>query len=176
MSDSLKEQLLALGLAPKKAPPKKGKPAKGKGKRPAGRKPDPESLTLDEAYKLREREEQRRKSREAARKRELERQRREVNRKLKAIVEAHAVKDDNADTKRYFMYKGRIRNVLATREQINEINEGSLGVVYLRGNYHLVSSAVVEEVRAFAPDHIPDMAGEEREEEQDHPVPDDLIW
>jgi uncharacterized protein YaiL (DUF2058 family) len=176
MSDSLKEQLLALGLAPKKVPPKKGKHAKGKGKRPAGQKPDPESVSLDQAYKLREREEQRQKSREAARKRELERQRRETNKKLKAIVEAHALKDENADTKRYFVYKGRIRNVLATREQINEINEGKLGVVYLRGNYHLVPSAVVEEVQAFASDHVPDMAGEEREEEQEHPVPDDLIW
>ena len=176
MSDSLKEQLLALGLAPKKAPPKKGKPVKGKGKRLSGRKPDPGGVSLDEAYKLREREEQRQKSREAARKRELERQRREINKKLKAIVEMHAIKDEKADTKRYFMYKGRIRHVLATREQINEINEGTLGVVYLRGNYHLAPSAIVEKVRAIAPDHIPDMAGEEREEEQDHPVPDDLIW
>jgi uncharacterized protein YaiL (DUF2058 family) len=176
MSNSLKDQLLALGLAPQKAAPKKGQPTKGKGRHPAGRKPDPESVSLGQAYKLREREEQKQKSQEAARKRELERQRREINNKLKAIVEAHVVKDEKADTKRYFQYKGRIRNVLATREQINEINQGTLGVVYLRGNYHLVPSAVIEEVQAFAPDHIPDLSGQEREEEQDHPVPDDLIW
>ena len=174
MGDSLKDQLQALGFAPKKPVPKKGKPAKGK--RPAGRKVDPANVSLDEAYKLRDREERRQKSQEAARKRELERLRREVNKKLKAIVEAHAIKDEKADTKRYFMYKGRIRNVLATREQLNEINAGALGVVYVRGNYHLVPSAVVEEVKAFAPDHIPDLSGEEREEEQEHPVPDDLIW
>jgi uncharacterized protein YaiL (DUF2058 family) len=176
MSDSLKDQLLALGLAPKKPAPKKGQPAKGKRKSTAGRKPDPASVSLDEAYKLREREEQRQKSADTARKRELERRRREVNNKLKAIVEAHAVRDEEADTKRHFMYKGRIRNVLATREQITAINEGTLGVLYLRGNYHLVPSSVIEEVQAFAPDHIPDMVGEEREEEQEHPVPDDLIW
>ena len=174
MSDSLKDQLLALGLAQEKPPAKKDRPAKGK--RPVGRKTGPQSVSLDEAYRLREREEQHQKSQEAARKRELERQRREINKKLKAIVEAHAVKDEKADTKRHFMYKGRIRNVLATREQINEINEGTLGVVYLRGNYHLVPAEIVKQVQDFAPDHIPDLSGEEREEEQDHPVPDDLTW
>jgi uncharacterized protein YaiL (DUF2058 family) len=66
--------------------------------------------------------------------------------------------------------------VLATAEQIGEINNGSLGVVYLSGNYHLMPSDNVEEIRQFAPDHIPDLSGSVNEDEKENPVPDDLIW
>ena len=109
-------------------------------------------------------------------KRELERQRRQINQKIKLLIKEHAVRDDAADKKRNFLYKGRIRSVLATTEQINEINNGSLGVAYLSGNYHLLPTDKIEEIRQFAPDHIPNLAGSVSEDEKENPVPDDLIW
>jgi len=175
MSNSLKDQLLALGLAPKKPaarPKKQHKPRPG----PAKAKGSTGEISLDQAYRIRSQDERKQKEQAIAQKREQERQRREINLKIKTAIKEHAVRDEAADKKRNFLYKGRIRSVLATPEQIKEINQGSLGIVYLSGNYHLMPIEKIEEIRQFAPDHIPDMSGTESEDEKDNPVPDDLIW
>jgi len=175
MSNSLKDQLLALGLATKKVKPSPRKQAKA---RPEARKLNNRSaeISLDQAYKIRGKEDRQQKEQAITRKRELERQRRQINQKIQALVKENAIRDAAADSKRNFLYKGRIRSVLATREQVGEINKGSIGVVYLSGNYHLMPQDKIEEIRQFAPDHIPDLQGAESEDEKDNPVPDDLIW
>jgi len=175
MSNSLKDQLLALGLAPKKTRSGPGKKHKTESKA-VGINKNSNEISLDQAYRIRSKEERLQKEKAIELKREQERQRRETNKKIKAFVQDSAIRDDAADTKRNFLYKGRIRSVLATREQIKEINTGSIGVVYLSGNYHLMPSDLIEEIRQFAPDHIPDLSGAENPEEADNPVPDDLIW
>jgi uncharacterized protein YaiL (DUF2058 family) len=175
MSNSLKDQLLALGLAAKKPQPKPKKQHKPKPKPAKAKDPNAE-MSLDQAYRIRAKEERQKKEKAIAEKRELERQRRQINQKLQALIKQHSQRDEAADKKRNFLYKGRIRSVLATAEQISEINNGKLGVVYLSGNYHLMPTDKIEEIREFAPDHIPDLAGSESEDEKDNPVPDDLIW
>ena len=175
MSNSLKDQLLALGLASKQAEPrpkKQHKPRPG----PVKAKGSYSEISLGQAYKIRNRDERKRKEQAAALKREQERQRREINQNIKISIKDHAIRDEAADSKRNFLYKGRIRSVLATPEQISDINKGSLGVVYLSGNYHLMPADKIEEIREYAPDHIPDLSGTESEDDKDNPVPDDLIW
>ena len=176
MSNSLKDQLLALGLAPKKSKPepKKRHIAQVKTVRPQKRGGD--EISLDQAYSIRNREERQQKERAVELKREQERQRRETNQKIKAMVKEAAIRDPAAENKRNFLYKGRIRSVLATRKQIEEINKGTIGIVYLSGNYHLMQADKIEEIRQFAPDHIPDLSGAENADEEENPVPDDLIW
>lgn len=175
MSNSLKDQLLALGLAPKKTKPEPRKQHKTRPKVPRHKSGSAE-ISLDQAYRIRNKEERLQKEKAIKLKREQERQRRETNQKIKAMVKEDAIRDPAAENKRNFLYKGRIRSVLATREQINEINKGSIGVVYLSGNYHLMQADKIEEIRQFAPDHIPDLSGAENAEEDENPVPDDLIW
>jgi uncharacterized protein YaiL (DUF2058 family) len=175
MSNSLKDQLLALGLTPKKTERKPKRPQKPQAPQ-RNRKPANAEISLDQAYRIRIKEERQQKEKAIAEKREKELQRRQINQKIKSLVKEHAVRDANAEIKRNFLYKGRIRSVLATREQITAINSGALGVVYLSGNYHLLAIEKVSEILAFAPDHIPDLRGAEIEGEEDNPVPDDLIW
>jgi len=175
MSNSLKDQLLALGLASKKTAPRPKKQHKPRPEK-AKTKDSNAEISLDQAYRIRNKDEQKQKQQAVELKREQERQRREINQKIKALIKESAIRDAAADSKRNFLYKGRIRSVLVTREQIGEINNGSLGVVYLSGNYHLMPSAKIEEIRQFAPDHVPDLSGVESEDEKDNPVPDDLIW
>lgn len=175
MSNSLKDQLLALGLAPKKAKPQPKKQQKARPKAARPKKSSAE-ISLDQAYRIRNKEERLQKEKAVELKREQERQRREINIKIKALIQETAVRDPAAENKRNFIYKGRIRSVLVTPEQINEITAGTIGVVYLSGNYHLLPAEKIEEIRQFAPDHIPDLSGAEHEEEEDNPVPDDLIW
>ncbi len=175
MSNSLKDQLLALGLAPKKSKPAPRKQHKAQPSRAKPARTDAE-ISLDKAFSLRSREERLQKEKAAELKREQERQRRETNQKIKALIKESSVRDPAAENKRNFLYKGRIRSVLATREQINEINAGTIGVVYLSGNYHLLPADKIEEIRQFAADHIPDLSGAEYADEDENPVPDDLIW
>jgi uncharacterized protein YaiL (DUF2058 family) len=175
MSNSLKDQLLALGLAPKKTRPEPRKPHKARPKFSKPKKSDSE-ISLDQAYRIRSKEERLQKEKAAEQKREQERKRRLTNQKIKTMVKEFTVRDAKAENKRSFLYKGRIRSVLATREQINEINTGAIGIVYLSGNYHLMPADKIEKIRQFAPDHIPDLSGSDHAEEEENPVPDDLIW
>jgi len=173
MSKSLKDQMLALGMVSSKPKPKSKKQHKPRPKTP---KDSNAEISLDQAYRIRSTDERQKKEQATALKRKLERERREINQKIKALIKEHSVRDETADKKRSFLYKGRIRSVLATADQISAINKGELGVVYLSGNYHLMLSARIEEIRQFSPEHIPDLAGSENEDEKDNPVPDDLIW
>ena len=173
MSKSLKDQMLALGMTASKPKPK---PKKQHKPRPKIAKDSNAEISLDQAYRIRSKDERQKKEQATALKRKLERERREINQKIKALIKDHSVRDEAADKKRSFLYKERIRSVLATSQQITEINNGELGVVYLSGNYHLMPAAKVEEIRQFSPEHIPDLAGSENEDEKDNPVPDDLIW
>jgi len=175
MSNSLKDQLLALGLAPKTIEPK---PKKQHKPRPSVKKRVEKNaeISLDQAYRIRKKEDRLQKEKAVEQKREQERQRRQINQKIKALVKENSKRDTAADCKRNFLFKGRIRSVLATREQISEINAGLLGVVYLSGNYHLMPADMITEIQQFAPDHIPDLSGAENEDEEENPVPDDLIW
>ena len=175
MSNSLKDQLLALGLAPKKTKPQ---PQKHQKTRPKAVKPKKSNaeISLDQAYRIRNKEERQQKEKAIELKREQERQRRETNKKIKALIQENAIRDPAAENKRSFLYKGRIRSVLATPEQISNITAGTIGVVYLSGSYHMLPADKIEEIRQFAPDHIPDLSGAEHAEEEENPVPDDLIW
>jgi uncharacterized protein YaiL (DUF2058 family) len=175
MSNSLKDQLLALGLASSKAKPEPKKPQKVR-PRPAKADKGSDEISLDQAYRIRTREERLQKEKAIELKREQERQRRQTNQKIQALVIECSIRDPAAENKRNFIYKGRIRSVLATREQISQINAGAIGVVYLSGNYHLMPAGKIEEIRQFAPDHIPDLSGAEHADEEENPVPDDLIW
>jgi uncharacterized protein YaiL (DUF2058 family) len=172
MSESLQDQLKALGLAkakPKKAPAKKPQPKK-----------DAE-MSLDQAYRLRKKEEKS----SAQHKKEVKRledlKRRRINKEIQELVEGLALNDKKAEVKRNFLYKGRIRSVLVTPEQLKALNAGELGLVFLRGNYILLLPEHVERVRAISKDHVPDLGASDQDDEDDnideaHKVPDDLIW
>jgi uncharacterized protein YaiL (DUF2058 family) len=191
MSKSLQDQLLSLGLARKK--PARKRPEKSSGSSQARSKnadkqshrnpPNPRAagagtdteMSLDQAYALRKREEQ--KQAEAARKQKQEevRRRRRLNKEIGAIVNQHRLNDPKADVPRNFMYKGRIRKIYLTPEQPKALNEGKLGIAYLTGSYHLLAAEHVEAIRQLSAEHIPDLGGESSDDE-DHPVPDDLVW
>ncbi|MDT8319165.1 MAG: DUF2058 family protein, partial [Xanthomonadales bacterium] len=91
------------------------------------------------------------------------------------IVHEHRLNCDDAEVARNFLFRGRIRKVNVTREQLVALNAGELGVVYLAGRYHLLPEAALNEVRALSAEHVPDLSGSEPDDDE-FPVPDDLIW
>ena len=186
MGDSLKDQLVALGLASpedKKRAAKKGGRKKGGGKRAGAgkggrnRRGHPGEMSLDEAWRARQREEKQSAEEKKRRKQEEDRQRRKINLSLQQLVEKHALNDASAELKRNFLYKGRIRSVLVTPEQMKALNAGELGLVFLRGSYFVMAPEHVEAVRAISADHVPELGGDQGDEsEEEFPVPDDLTW
>lgn len=181
MSESLKDQLLKLGLAKNKPQVQRKNPAKARKPKPAvSRKSNTGGeLSLDQAYRLRNKEEKDKARRKKEEKRLLDLQRRRINKQVQEITDQHGLNDKNAEIKRNFIYKGRIRSVLCTPDQLKSLNAGELGLVFLRGSYILMLPGHVEAVRALAADHVPDLGGAEPEEEsgdEEHKVPDDLIW
>lgn len=179
MGDSLQDQMRALGLARSKPAAKQRKQRRsGKAKQHDNRtvSKSNEELSLDEAYALRQREEQREVERARRQKREEDRRRRQVNKAIRDIVASHRQNRDGAEIPRYFMFNGRIRKVYVDAEQQRALNEGGLGIVYLTGSYHLLESAALEAVRQISSDHVVDPGLDAGDEDPEHPVPDDLVW
>jgi uncharacterized protein YaiL (DUF2058 family) len=163
VSDSLQDQLKALGLSRNKPKPKP-KPKKRK-----------QEFSLGKAYALKNRDEQ--KQADHARKKKLaeDRQRRQLNNEIRKIVQAHRLNQDDAEIGRNFMFRGRIRKIRVTPEQLKALNASELGIVYLSGGYHLLANEHAEAVRQFSGEHVADLSTEAADD-GDHPVPDDMTW
>ena len=183
MADSLQDQLRALGLAtePKRerVDRKNGKKAGRAGRqRPTTGRSAPRAdgeLPLEQAWALRELEEQRQAQQARDRKRAEERRRREINHSIRSIVEAHRLNRDDAEIARNFMFRGRIRKLYVTSEQQQALSEGRLGIVYLAGGYHLLAAEQLDAVSRIDPGHVVDLGAASDDEDQ-FPVPDDLAW
>lgn len=177
MGQSLQDQLRSLGLAGKE--PREGGKKRGKAKAktgPARGSAGTGEMSLDRAWALRERDEKR--AAEQARQARLaaERRRREINARLKELVDSHRRNVPDADVARHFLYRGRIRKLYVTAEQQQALAEGRLGIVYLSGGYHLLETGQIEQAKAIDADHVVDLAAGGDAAEDDHPVPDDLTW
>ncbi len=188
---SLQDALLKAGLADENPKPagRPSRPAAGRGgaakaksaraARPAARRNNaPGPSDLARAYKAREQAELAEKERVKKERVAAQEARRKRNLELDAIIQGQTLNRKDADCPRYFEHLGRIRRVLCTPEQRDQLNAGELGVVSLRGSYLLVTLDTLAAFRAVAPDLVPDLTPREPEDDgSDYPpVPDDLIW
>ncbi len=163
-----------------------GKPAADKRPRPVRKKkpqhktnrPATEESDLAKAYKARQRAEVQEKEEKKKQRQAAQEERRKRNLELDNLVKGNTLNRKDAEIPRYFEHMSRIRRVLCTPEQRQQLNQGEIGVVNLRGTYILVSLETLEAYRSLAPDLVPDLAPKEPEDDGSHypPVPDDLIW
>ncbi|MEE8495992.1 MAG: DUF2058 family protein [Xanthomonadales bacterium] len=190
MSKSLQDQLLALGLAGEK-PEKNRNPARpipakadqrlgvgGSPKKVWGREKQAAGgeVSLDRAYALRKQEEKKQADTARKRKQAEDRQRRRLNQEIRAIVSTHRLNDSQAEIPRHFMYRGRIRKINLTPDQLKALNAGELGIAYLSGGYHLLAPEHLQAVQRLSAEHVADLAAGNFEEPEEFPVPDDLTW
>lgn len=188
---SLQDALLKAGLAedkPARPKPEPGASAKAgapkqSGRRnkpkPSGRKaPRSAESDLARAYKAREQAEAAEKERIKKERIAAQEARRKRNLELDGIIRGNTLNRKDADCPRYFEHLGRIRRVMCSPEQRQQLNDGELGVVSLRGSYLLVSLETQKAFANVAPDLVPDLTPKEPEDDgSDYPpVPDDLVW
>jgi uncharacterized protein YaiL (DUF2058 family) len=179
MSDSLQDQLLALGLArdsgKKKRQATSRKPGKPKPKPAVGGDKQPAEFSLEKAYTLKRRDEQKQADNARKKKLAVDRQRRLLNNEIRNIVQAHRLNRKDAEIGRNFIFKGRIRKIHVSPEQLKALNAGELGIAYLSGAYHLLANEQVEAVRLLSAEHVADLSTE-NEDDGEHPVPDEVKW
>jgi uncharacterized protein YaiL (DUF2058 family) len=196
MSDTLKDQLLALGFKPPPKPPavaaraatssssatprdaaqrdqRLAKAAGQREPRPA-RPPGPREPDLAQAWAARARDE--RDQREHARREaeELARAKRERKQQLQSLLEGKAVNDATAELARHFPQGGKIRRVYVTAAQLALLNRGELGVVQHLGRYAVVERAVALAAAGIAADCL--VLLPDPDAQADDGVPADLVW
>jgi uncharacterized protein YaiL (DUF2058 family) len=179
MADSLQDQLRALGLARNKPVARRQQnsktPGRAKQKPAAKSREQTAELSLEQAYALKKRDE-RKTVEDARRKKQAEdRKRRQLNKEIRKIVDANRLNDKQAEISRNFMFRGRIRKLHVTPEQLKALNQHELGIAYLSGGYHLLAKEHLEAVRLLSTEHVVDLENES-DDDGDYPVPDDISW
>lgn len=185
MSDSLRDQLLKAGLAPKRADkprkPDAHKPVSHAGRPGAAhpqKKKSESDFDLARAYAIRaqaEKAERLRAEREAQRQAQ---ERRERKRRLHELLSGNAIAiPADVEHVRHFEHAGKIRRIHVDADQLAGLNKGDLGVVVQGGRFILATREVALQAREIAPDAIallvdPDAPAAET----DDGVPDDLMW
>ena len=166
---------MALGLAkdkPKKQrrqPQHKQKQVRSRPNEPAG------ELSLEKAYALKKREEHKQVDQARNKKQAEDRQRRLLNNQIREIVKAQRLNSKEAEIARNFMFRGRIRKVHVTPQQLKALNSSELGLAYLSGRYHLLANEHIEAIKMLSVEHVVDLSNE-ADDDGEFPVPDDLSW
>lgn len=184
MSDSLRDQLLKAGFAPKKPDPRprpdsrakhpQRPPATPKPRGPGGAPRDRSEIDLAKAYALRERTE-----REAREKQQREaelraREKRERRQKVGALLEGQSLNDAAAEIPRHFPHANKIRRIYVTPEQLPRLNGGELAVVQFAGRYVLVTREVALAIQAADADALVLLCDPHATD--DEGIPADLVW
>jgi len=133
---------------------------------------------LEQAYRAREQAEKQEKEDKKQARIAAQEARRKRNNQLDTLVKGKTLNRKNADMPRYFEHMGRIRRVLCSAEQREQLNNQKIGVVNLRGSYLLLDLVTLDAYQAIAPDLVPDLSPKEPDDDGSHypQVPDDLIW
>jgi uncharacterized protein YaiL (DUF2058 family) len=183
MADSLRDQLLALGLAKKPEPrPKDERRGPKGGARPSppggprGTQPPaaPREPDLAQAYAARARAEREARARAEREAQARAREKRERRDRLAALLEGKALNVADADVARHFSHGGKIRRVYVTAAQLPQLNAGELGVVQRDGRYLLVTREVALAAREILPEALVLLADPDQPPDDD--VPPDLVW
>ena len=178
MSLSLREQLIAAGLAPKKQPKEQRppRPAKGARGKPAPLPAATLAAQRAQAEKFVRDQELNRKQQEKA-------QRRARAAQLRQLIDSCCLPRAGGDDYYNFVDAGRIRRLPVTLELRARLNGGELLIARCSDRYDLVPAAAAARIRECDADAIlprQDAAGSEPaaadDPYKDFVVPDDLTW
>jgi uncharacterized protein YaiL (DUF2058 family) len=169
MGISLQDQLKALGLA-------KGKPKQARNMPRPRQQENTGELSLEKAFALRKQDEKHKAAKAKQKKQEEDRQRKKLNNAIREIVKTHRLNQLDAQIARNFMFRGRIRKIHVTPDQLKALNAGELGIAYLSGGYHLLPAEQAEAVRLLSAEHVVVLTDDTQDDDGDFPIPDDVTW
>lgn len=195
MGKSFKDQLLQLGLVDKKKVAEtKKKQHQAKKKKVKGNKA---GQVIDENALLAKKAEEKKKARvqQLNRERDAKLQKRAEDAQIKQLIEQNKIKKDKNGVPYRFTVSGKIHRVFVTKEILEDIVAGRLGVVRSLGSqeqFEVIPKSVLEKIREINSklfvsvvsdkrDESSDGAGQDGSGEENDPyaeykVPDDLMW
>jgi uncharacterized protein YaiL (DUF2058 family) len=180
MSLSLREQLLAAGLATKKQ-------AKQAEQQERTQRHKDRHQDKNAAQQERERAAQKAQAAKAARDQELMRQRqiaaeqRERAAQLKQLVEQHRLPKPESDEYFNFIHRDKVRRIPVDAALRDRIMNGEITIVRCEGKYELVTSDIAAKIRERSERALVELPKEDERADDNDPykdfvVPDDLKW
>lgn len=192
MGNSLRDELLKVGLVSEERPEKPRRPRRGKtaqGKKRKKSPPPPANAQTNAASPHVLRENQRRTAR-FVRDATLgggsvaENAKKALRRKIEDLLKSDRLNDAQAAIAYHFVKGKRIKRVYVTEDQRAGLTSGAIVVAALEGNHHLLTLSAAEQLLTLAP-HTVVCGGAEEAADRDpsyevdgdeHPVPDDISW
>lgn len=178
MASSFKDQLLKAGLVDRSRLHKE-KRDKSKNSIQQRRKtapaPPPKDIVRQEAQAASERDRQLNLQRKQAADKKA------VVAQIKQLIEANRMPRGDGDVAYHFTDHNKIQRVFVSALMHKQIAGGSLAIVKLKNQYDVVPVEIAEKIRERDAAAVvlwmdPRKTAEKREGEDEHPVPDDLIW
>lgn len=177
MASSFKDQLLKAGLVDRTRT-RQEKPNKPKNSIQQRRKTTPappSGGTTPEQAQIAERDRQLNLQRKQAADRKA------LMAQLKQLIETHRLPRNDGDVAYHFTDNKKIQRLFVTSTMHKQIAGGSLAIVKFGGQYDVVPAAIADKLRERNATSVvlqvdPQQAAGGREDEADHPVPDDLMW
>ncbi len=184
MTNALQEQLLKAGLATKEQIEKANQPRrprkhhkKSHPKKPRNVKPThkkvSDGIDLKDAFAARRREEQK----EVAQKKTDNARRKANKEKINQLIKKNAIDTKGGEIEYQFIVGSSIKKIWVTETQKQQLLEGKVGVTFLGSKRCLIPLNAIDEIRQLDPKKVVSLASAEKlPEENEHIVPDDLVW
>ena len=99
-----------------------------------------------------------------------------LRRKIHALIESERLNDAGADLPYNFVKGKRIKRIYVNEDQRLKLASGEIVIAALEGNHHLMTVAGAERLLALAPQTVVCRSAEASDEADEHPVPDDITW
>jgi len=106
-------------------------------------------------------------------------QHRRLKVQVQALIESNAVKDIEGEAVYRFTSQNKIRELMVSETVRKQLSAGELAVTRLNGKSRLVPSQIAAEIRSINPQWPVFIATDTQsaaEDDDDFPVPDDLMW
>lgn len=178
MANSFKDQLLKAGLVDRDRV-KKEKHDKQRNGIQHRRKAAP---TAQAAGTTTEREQNAERDRQLNLQRKQAADKKALAAQLKQLIEANRLPRDDGDVAYHFTDdNNKIQRLFVTAAMHKQITGGGLAIVQHNARYDVVPAAIADKLRARDASSVvlcvdPQQGATGRDDEAEHPVPDDLVW
>jgi uncharacterized protein YaiL (DUF2058 family) len=102
-----------------------------------------------------------------------------LRRKIQELIKGERLNDGQGAVAYHFVKGKRIKRIYVTQDQHAQLTDGAVVVAALEGNHHLLSQSAAEQLLDLAPQTVLCGAAEAPAgdtEDDEHPVPDDIMW
>lgn len=189
MGNSLRDELLKVGLVSEERPEERRRPKRRKSGSGKKRKQSPPASNGEQSIASPRhvlRENQRRTARflrdsTLAGGTVAESAKKALRRKIQELIQSERLNQAQASVAYNFVKGKRIKRIYVTADQRAQLTAGAIVIAALDGNHHLLPRSVAEQLLVLAPQTVvcggAEGGGSADEVDGDqHPVPDDITW